>query len=82
MIHRTALITFIFFDYSVSGFQTRNGEEGGRDPPVLCFTVNFSESVANARYSVLMCDKGEKTQPNREYGCEVDRQVPSDRSVE
>lgn len=51
-------------------------------PPVLCVTVNLSESQTDVRFSGLICDKGEKTQPNREYGCKVDRQVPSDRSVE
>jgi hypothetical protein len=81
-IRRTTLITYIFFDYSVSVFQSRNGEEGGRDPPVLCFAVNLSESLANARFSVPMCDKGENTQTNREYGSKVDRHVSSDRSVE
>ena len=40
----------------------------------------MSESQTGARFSGLVCDNGENTQPNRECGPKVDKKVPSDRS--
>jgi hypothetical protein len=54
---------YSFFDYSISVFLTRNGDEVGRDQPAVYFAVNMSESLTNTRFCVLLYDKGEKTQP-------------------